>query len=139
MQRESDCPGSGGAPKIDHSDHDGRTNLVNSEIVGALQEFYVRMRDRHNGRFPEADRVVWSGMNAVLGGIKTVNRREVSAACGVSMEHLRAGSKRWDRWMDVEFDAEGHGQAYLQDVTKMVHGNSWPMEWVAFIIEMWQD
>jgi hypothetical protein len=58
-------------------------------------------------------------MNAVLGGIKTAKRREVAAACGVSMEHLRAGSKkRWDRWVDVEFDAEGHGQAYPQDVAK---------------------
>jgi hypothetical protein len=78
-------------------------------------------------------------VNAILGSVKGVSRDDVAAATGASKQHLQSGSNRWDRWMGVHLDEEGHGERCLQDLSTHVHGNSWPVEWVNFITEMWED
>ena len=78
-------------------------------------------------------------MNSVLGGVEGVRLSDVAKAVSVKVEHLQSGRRRWQKWANVDADAEGSGKAYLQDLEKFVHGNSWPVEWVDFISGMWED
>ena len=99
----------------------------------------MQIRDKHKGRFPSHDRKVWSSLNSVLGGVEGVRLADVARAVSVKEEHLRSGRRRWQRWVNIDTDAEGRGDAYLHDLEKEIHGNSWPVEWVLFISSMWED
>ena len=54
------------------------------------------------------------------------------------MNPLQAGKKRWHKWL--EFNGDQTSEApYLEAVSRVIHGRSWPNEWIQFIIEMWSD
>ena len=116
-----------------------RASVVNEAVVSALRSFYAVLKNKHMGRMPKHDHACWSTVNSVLGGVKGVPLTEVAAAVQCPVERLYEGKKRWDAWLGVDEDNEGEGQKYLQDLHTHLHGNAWPPEWTAFIIEMWQD
>jgi hypothetical protein len=61
-----------------------------------------------------------------------VRLSDVAKAVSAKVEHLQSGRRRWQKWANVDADVEGSGKAYLQDLEKIVHGNSWPVEWADF-------
>jgi hypothetical protein len=109
---------------------------LNKAIVRQLEFFYQEIRDRHKGRFPEIDRRAWSSLNSILGGVKGVPMAAVAQAIGVERRQLREGKQRWLKWLD--YDGEGDAP-YLEAVSSAIHGNSWPQEWIEFILQMWED
>ncbi len=109
---------------------------VNKAIVGQLDFFYQKIRDRHKGRFPELDRRAWTSLNSIMGMVKGAPMAVVAQAIGVERTQLREGKQRWQKWLD--YDDEGDAP-YLQAISSAIHGNSWPQEWIEFILQMWEN
>ena len=125
--------------RLSAEDEYGKETAVNAAIVQSLRNFYLEIRLKHKGRYPEMNRQAWSVVNSVLGGTVGVPLTAVAEVVDVPVDYLYAGKKRWTKWLGIDNDTSGDGAAYLQDIRIFVHGNSWPEEWVQFIQDMWVD